>query len=102
MSNIMQNPSDIPDISPKATIITGVAKNGKPCSIVDNTGQIKPETLQAMLDQFIEENRFGFSLLSAPGESSIRLGEPLFAHIQIEEQLYRVILHSYEIRIDSF
>lgn len=90
----------VPKLRP--TIVEGVAHNGKPCRIVDNTGSIERSELEGLLGQLIEQKRFGISGLSAAGSNSIRLGAPDFTHIQIVDQLYRLILLPYEARIEAF
>lgn len=90
------------EISPQATIVEGVAHNGKPCRLIDNTGSIERGELEGLLEQLIEAKRFGISGLSAAGSNSIRLGAPEFTHVQIGGQLYRLILLPYHARIEAF
>jgi len=89
-------------ISPQATVIEATAHNGKPCRIVDNTGTVPRHELQRLLDELIEERRFGLGGLSASGSNAITVGAPAFTHIQIGEGLYRFILFPYEARIEAF
>jgi hypothetical protein len=86
----------------KAVVIEGVAHNGKPCRIVDNTGTVAREELEALLTELIEQRRFGLSGRSVAGGDRIRLGEPDFTHIQLGGELYRFILLPYEARIEVF
>lgn len=86
----------------EAVVIEGVAHNGKPCRIVDNTGTVARDELEALLAELIEQRRFGLSGRSLAGGDSIRLGEPEFTHIQLGGQLYRFILMPYEARIEVF
>ena len=86
----------------KAVVIEGVAHNGKPCRIIDNTGTVARAELEALLAELIEQRRFGLSGRSLAGSASIRLGEPDFTHIQLGDELYRFILLPYEARIEVF
>jgi hypothetical protein len=96
------NAAGIPPISDKATVIDGVAHNGKPCRIVDNTGEIDQAELQSLLDQLIAEKQFGLAGKSLAGGNTIKLGAPDFTHMQFGDDLYRFILLPYEARIEAF
>ncbi|APZ44695.1 hypothetical protein BW247_11940 [Acidihalobacter ferrooxydans] len=85
-----------------AVTIEGIAHNGKPCRIVDNTGTVARAELESLLAELIEQRRFGLSGRSLAGGSSIRIGEPEFTHIQLGDDLYRFILLPYEARIEAF
>lgn len=89
-------------LSEQAQILDGVAQNGRPCRVVDNTGTIAKAELQEFLDALIEQKRFGLSGLSAKGGNTITLGAPEFTHIQFGETLYRFILFPYEARLEAF
>lgn len=89
-------------LSEQAVVLEGVAHNGRPCRVVDNTGRIDPAELKSLLDSLIEQKRFGLSGLSQAGGSTITLGEPEFTHIQFADQLYRLILLPYEARLEAF
>jgi hypothetical protein len=89
-------------VSELAIILEGTAHNGKPCRVVDNTGTLDRAELAALLEELIEARRFGLSGLSAKGGNTIRLGEPEFTHIQMGENLYRLILFPYEARLEAF
>ena len=95
-------PDETAPINEHATIIEGVAHNGKPCRIVDNTGTIEREALRSLLDQLIADQRFGLTGLSCAGGNTIKLGAPEFTHLQIGETLYRFILLPYEARLETF
>lgn len=90
------------DIRPDAVIIEGVAHNGKPCRIVDNTASVDPEQLHALLQELIEQRRFGLGGLSVAGGNRIAIDEPLGGHIQLGDELYRLLLFPYEARIEPF
>lgn len=91
-----------PPIAPGATVLEGVAHNGKSCRIIDQTGSIPETQLAALLEDLIAQRHFGLKGLSAKGGNTIRLGEPDFTHIQVGEQMYRLLLFPYEARLDSF
>jgi len=89
-------------IRPDAVIIEGVAHNGKPCRIVDNTASVDQAELRELLDALIRERRFGFSGLSVAGSNRIAVREPTGTHIQLGGELYRILLYPYEARIEAF
>lgn len=82
--------------------IEGIAHNGKSCRVVDNTGKVPREELERLLAELIAQRRFGLSGRSLAGGDSIRIGEPEFTHIQLNGELYRLILLPYEARIEVF
>ncbi len=90
------------EVRPGATVIEGVAHNGKPCRIVDNTGSVDPLELQAVLDALIAEKRFGLSGMSAKGGNTINLNEPAVSPVQFGDTLYRLLLFPYEARVEPF
>ena len=98
----MSNDSSVQHDDSAAVVIEGVAHNGKPCRIVDNTGTVARDELESLLAELIEQRRFGLSGRSLAGSDCIRLGEPEFTHIQLGTELYRFILLPYEARIEAF
>lgn len=89
-------------ISPDATIIEGVATNGKPCRLVDNTGRVASVELQALLDELIAQKRFGLQGLSVAGSNRIAIDQPIGTHIQLGDDIYRILMYPYEARIETF
>ena len=85
-----------------AVILEGTAHNGKPCRMVDNTASVPSDELQALFDHLIAEETFGISGTSVSGGSTIRIGGPQGTHIQIGEDIYRIVLFPYEARIERF
>ncbi|MBN2679041.1 MAG: hypothetical protein JXR24_02300 [Acidithiobacillaceae bacterium] len=85
-----------------AVIIEGKTKRGKPCKIIDNTCLVPRAALQALLDDLIEQEHFGPSGLSMAGGNSIRIGAPQSAHVQLGDDIYRMIVVDYEARIEVF
>lgn len=96
----LKAPSDA--IGPDARIVEGVAHNGRPCRIVDNTNSVDFAELHAVLRTLIADRKFGRGGLSAAGGSTIALDRPISSHIQFGEQLYRILLFAYEARIERF
>ena len=101
------NPKDNPaphsgDVRPGATVLDGVAHNGRPCRLVDNTGSIAVSDLEAVLETLIADHRFGISGRSAQGGTAIPIAQATGTHIQFGERLYRILLFPYEARIEDF
>lgn len=90
------------EVRPGATVLESIAHNGKPCRIVDNTGEVPRPELQEVLDALVREKKFGVGGLSASGGSTISLNQPATTHIQFGDKLYRLLLFSYEARIEAF
>ncbi|MCG5517243.1 MULTISPECIES: hypothetical protein [unclassified Ectothiorhodospira] len=85
-----------------SVVVESVTTAGKPCRIVDTTGTVRRDVLASLLEQLIAERRFGLSALSAAGSGVINLDEPQFAHVQLDEALYRLILLPDEARLELF
>ncbi len=90
------------EIRPDATIIEGVAHNGKPCRIVDNTVSVDPTELRELLDALIRDRRFGLQGLSVAGSDRISIDQPIGTHIQLGKDIYRILMFPYEARIERF
>lgn len=90
------------EIGPNATIIEGVAHNGRPCRIVDNTGTVDANELRVVLDTLIADRRFGMGGLSPKGGTTIPIGRGESTHIQFGDRLYRILLFAYEALIEVF
>ncbi len=89
-------------IRPDAIIVEGVAHNGKPCRVVDNTASVEVAELQALLDDLIAQKRFGLQGLSVAGSNRIAIDQPIGTHIQLGNDMYRILLYPYEARIEKF
>lgn len=89
-------------LSSRAVVLEGVAHNGKPCRIVDNTGTVPVRELHLLLDELIDDGRFGLSGRSLSGDGRMLIGAPEFTHIQLGDEVYRFILFPYEARIEAF
>lgn len=86
----------------KTQVIEGYAHNGKPCRLIDHTGNVPPDELHTLLADLIAAQRFGFRGRSLQGGNTIALNAPEFSHIQIGETLYRLVLLPYEAHLDRF
>lgn len=83
--------------------ITGATSRGKPCELINNSGDHLPEgELRDILNRLIGQDVFGFKPLSAAGGDTLELDAPVAAHIQIGGHLYRLIVHRYQARIEKF
>lgn len=90
-------------LRPDAVRIQGNTKRGKLCELINNTGEQLPQNeLQDILDALIENEAFGFTTLSANGGDTINLDRKESSHIQIGENLYRLIVYRYTARIEKF
>lgn len=93
--------ASIPDVV-VPRVVEGVAHNGKPCRLIDNTGTVAIEELQSLLNELIAGRHFGLRARSALGSQTIRLGDPEFTHLQLGEQMYRLLVFSYEAHLEAF
>lgn len=89
-------------LSSRAIVLEGIAHNGKSCRIVDNTGTVPFTELRSLLDELIDDGRFGITGRSMSGDGRMLIGAPDFTHIQLGDKVYRFILFPYEARIEAF
>ena len=82
-------------------VVTG-SFHGREVTLTDKTGTAPLAELQEILDALIEEGKFGIAGMSNSGSGTIQLGAPEGAHIQVGEDLYRLIITGYEAYIDTF
>ncbi|MGE4531041.1 MAG: hypothetical protein AB7C98_06950 [Acidithiobacillus sp.] len=92
----------MPPVRADAIIIEGQTKRGKVCKVVDNTTTVLRSDLQALLNDLIEQELFGPSGLSMAGGNTISIGTPQSAHVQLGDNIYRMIVVGYEARIEEF
>ena len=86
-----------------AVRLHGKTTRGKACELINNTGTVLPaDELQAILNALIENEAFGFTSLSANGGDTISLDRKESSHIQVGEDLYRLIVFRYIARIEKF
>jgi hypothetical protein len=86
-----------------AVHFSGVTKRGKACELVDNTGcKLDIGECHEILASLIENDVFGFRSLSANGGDSISLDRRESTHVQVGDDLYRLIVFRYQARIENF
>lgn len=90
-------------LRPDAVRLAGTTRGGKPCVLINNTGQVLPEhELRQILAGLIDNNVFGVKGRSASGANTIALARREASHVQIGVDLYRLIVYRYEARIEPF
>lgn len=88
---------------PDAVRITGTTRRGRPCALVDDTGDALPRAeLESLLEDLIAAEAFGFHGASAAGRDTIDLEAPRMAHVQLAGRLYRLLVHRFEARLEPF
>lgn len=92
----------LPSLSPDAVIVEGVTRRGKLCKVIDNTGSVPEAELTALLNDLIAQGHFGPSGVSPAGGDTISIGAPQSAHVQLGEDIYRIIVLGYEARLEAF
>lgn len=86
-----------------AVIYSGTNQRGKKCELVDNTGmQLNAIECRDILNALIENDVFGFRTLSASGGDTISLERRESTHVQVGDDLYRLIVFRYQARIENF
>ena len=77
--------------------------HGKTCNLVDNTGEsLATAECLAILNGLIDNDMFGFRTLSANGGDKISLDRRESTHVQVGDNLYRLIVFRYQARIELF
>lgn len=81
--------------------VEGRSARGRPCALHDRTGdEISHAELERLLAQLIEADVFGFR---ATGDAAgIPLAQARYAHVQIGERLYRLIVERESARLERF
>ena len=88
-------------INTHAKIIRGKTENGKPCQLIDNTGTIDDCELDSLLNQLLSDKQFGINALSS-SNGVIAIDKPRLTHIQIKDELYRLLIFRYDAIIEKF
>lgn len=97
------NFDELNPIREDAVRVTGLTKRGKECVLLDNTGKKLPvEEMQDILNGLIENEIFGFRTLSPAGGGTIDIDRRESTHVQICDDIYRLIVLRYEARIENF
>jgi hypothetical protein len=81
--------------------VEGRTDRGRTCELVDNSGDaISAPELERLLAELIAGGAFGFRASGAA--DAVALDKPEFAHVQIGERLYRLIVDRYSARLERF
>jgi len=81
--------------------VEGRSGSGRICALVDRTGDaILRAELERLLADLIEADAFGFRLTG--DARGIALGRARFAHVQLGERLYRLIVERDSARLECF
>ena len=81
--------------------VEGRTARGRICELLDHSGDAIPTPeLERLLAELIAGGVFGFVAKGAA--HAVALGEPEFAHVQIGERLYRLIVERYSARLEHF
>lgn len=81
--------------------VEGRTQRGRICELVDRTGDALPQAeLERLLAELIASDAFGFQATGDAG--GIPLGQGRFAHVQIGERLYRLIVEQTRARLEPF
>lgn len=83
------------------TVLRALTHTGHACQLTDLTGRVSSDELRKLLDDLIATKAFGLSAISTDS-ATIKLDAPKLAHIQIGDELYRLLLFPYEGRIEKF
>ncbi len=90
-------------LRPDAVRVEGATRRGRPCALVDNTGDALPRAeLESLLADLVAADAFGFRAASAAGGDTLDLDAPQAAHVQIAGRLYRLLVHRFEARLEPF
>jgi len=82
-------------------IVISHTPSGRECCLKDMTQSLPKAELEQLMDQLLEQKLFGFNMLSDTS-GTMSLDKPRLTHIQIGEQLYRLLLFPYEAQIETF
>lgn len=81
--------------------VEGRSKRGRKCTLVDRTGDaIARAELERLLEELIGADAFGFRVTG--DAARIALDQPRFAHVQVGESLYRLIVERSSARLERF
>lgn len=74
---------------------------GRICALIDYTGDAIPRgELERLLKELIAADAFGFQLTG--DAAGIPLAQARFAHVQVGERLYRLIVERDRARLEPF
>ena len=104
MSNISKITPPLPDeitLNHGANVVEARNSRGKICQLIDNTGTIENSQLINLLNQLIQDEQFGINALSSM-DGTLNIDKPRLSHIQIHDELYRLLLLRYQAVIEKF
>ena len=81
--------------------VAGRTARGRECELLDCSGDGLPQPeLERLLAQLIAADAFGFR--AHGGADAVPIGQPEYAHVQIGERLYRLIVDRHTARLERF
>ena len=90
------------DFTPQPGLrIAGRTQRGRPCELADNSGDALPRAeLERLLAELIAADAFEFRASGAA--AGVAIGVPQFAHVQVGERLYRLVVERNVARLERF
>jgi hypothetical protein len=83
------------------TRVAGRTARGRDCELLDCSGDGLPRReLERLLAELIAADAFGFR--ARGGAGAVPIGQPEYAHVQIGERLYRLIVDRQTARLERF
>lgn len=80
-----------------------LTRQGRPCALTDNTGRrLSAAAVREILDALVANDAFGFRARSAAGGAVIGLDQAQATHVQIGDELFRLVVRRYEARLEPF
>ena len=90
-----------PQPPPPGLRVAGRTARGRACELLDCSGDALPRAeLERLLAELIAANAFGFRARGAA--DAVPIGQPEYAHVQIGERLYRLIVERHSARLERF
>ncbi|HXZ93634.1 MAG TPA: hypothetical protein VEG36_12220 [Burkholderiales bacterium] len=81
--------------------VAGRTQRGRACELADNSGDALPRgELERLLSELIAADAFEFRASGAA--DGVAIGAPQFAHVQIGERLYRLVVERNVARLERF
>jgi hypothetical protein len=81
--------------------VAGRTQRGRPCELADNSGDALPRAeLERLLAELIAADAFEFR--ASGSADGVAIGVPQFAHVQIRERLYRLVVERDVARLERF
>lgn len=81
--------------------VEGRSDRGRTCALIDRSGDaISRAELEGLLEELIAADAFGFRLTG--DAAGIALTQARFAHVQVGDRLYRLIVERDTARLEPF